>query len=398
MSELNLDRVSTHVETRYALVTRRADVLAWPVDELIMDKPGDYAFNAILQSTVYRGTPVAVVHTSRDGQWAFIRSVYFDGWIKEEALARTTRAGAGEYPGSRFLIVTAPSVRSASGVELMMGTAVRMVRSSPDGYVVAIPARGNGGELVLLDDIVHADGVSEGFLPYTRRNVLVQAFKLLDAPYSWGGSTSGFDCSTFLYDVFAVFGIRLPRNSSWQAEVGRPLARFEERDLAADRLDTLHRWEPGVTLLEAPRAHHDVRRRGDWTALCHTRGVGSEGSRREDHEDRQGRRHGSRPRARGEGRLAVGESDRCSRGGVGVLGPEDTHPGLRGLALRPPASRRGGTRLHHHHDAVRGRGRSLESPAVRATRLSSVPRGAGSKTCAGYVPQQCGAWLASSLS
>lgn len=252
MSELNVDGVSSHVETRYALVTKRADVLAWPVDELIMDSPGDYAFNAIRQSTVYRGTPVAIVHTSKDGKWAFIRSAYFDGWIKEEALARTTREGAGAYPGSPFLIVTAPSVRSASGVELMMGTTVRMVRRSPDGYVVKIPARGNHGELVLLDDVVHAHGISDEFLPYTGRNVLVQAFRLLDAPYSWGGSNSGFDCSTFVYDVFAVFGIRLPRNSTWQAEVGRRLAHFEERDRVADRLDTVHRWQPGVTLLRLP--------------------------------------------------------------------------------------------------------------------------------------------------
>jgi monofunctional glycosyltransferase len=252
MSSLNLDGVSSHVETRYAIVTKRADVLAWPVDELIMDNPGDYAFNAILQSTVYRGTPVAIIHTSKDGKWAFIRSAYFDGWIKEETLARTTRESAGAYPSARFLIVTAPSVRSASGVELMMGSTVQMVRSSPDGYVVKIPARGNHGELVLLDDVVDAHGISDAFLPYTRRNVLVQAFKLLDAPYNWGGSHSGFDCSTFVHDVFAVFGIRLPRNSTWQAKVGRRLAHFEARDRAADRLDTAVRWQPGVTLLRFP--------------------------------------------------------------------------------------------------------------------------------------------------
>ena len=252
MSELNLDGVPGHVETRYALVTKRADVLAWPVDELIMDNPGDYAFNAILQSTIYRGTPVAIIHTSKDGKWAFIRSAYFDGWIKEETLARTTRQGAGAYPGARFLIVIAPSVRSTSGVELMMGTAVQLVRSSPDGYAVKIPARGNHGELVLLDDVVGAHGISDGFLPYTRRNVLVQAFKLLDAPYNWGGSDSGFDCSTFVHDVFAVFGIRLPRNSTWQAKVGRRVAHFEERDRVADRLGTVHRWRPGVTLLRLP--------------------------------------------------------------------------------------------------------------------------------------------------
>jgi len=252
MSELNVEGVPSHVTTRYALVTKRADVLAWPVDELIMDRPGDYAFNAILQSTVYVGTPVAIIHTSKDGKWAFIRSEYFDGWMKAERLARTTREGAGAYPGSRFLTATAPSVRSASGVELMMGMTVRIVRRSPDGYVVKIPARGNHGELVLLDDTVPADGISEGFLPYTRRTVLVQAFKLLDAPYSWGGSSAGFDCSTFVHDVFAVVGIRLPRNSTWQAQVGRRLAHFDERDHAAERLETVSHWQPGVTLLRLP--------------------------------------------------------------------------------------------------------------------------------------------------
>jgi monofunctional glycosyltransferase len=253
VSELNLEGVPSHVETRYGLVTRRTDVLAWPVDELVMDKPGDYAFNAILQSTVYPGTPIAIVHTSRDGKWAFIRSAYFDGWTKEESLARTTREDAGAYPGSRFLVVTAPSVRSMSGVELMMGTTARMVeRSRGAGYLVKIPTRGKDGELVLLDDVVPAQGISEGFVPYTRRNILVQAFKLLDAPYSWGGSNVGFDCSTYVYDVFAVFGIRLPRSSTWQAQVGRRVARFEEGDRAIDRLDTVHRWGPGVTLLRLP--------------------------------------------------------------------------------------------------------------------------------------------------
>jgi monofunctional glycosyltransferase len=252
MSELNVEGVSSHVKTRYALVTKRADVLAWPADELIMDKPGDYSFNAILQSTVYVGTPVAIIHTSKDGKWAFVRCAYFDGWMREESLAWTTREGAGTYPGSRFLTVTAPSVRSASGVELMMGTTVRMVRRSPDGYVVKIPARGNHGELVLLDDPVRADGISEGFLPYTRRTVLEQAFKLLDAPYSWGGSNAGFDCSTFVHDVFAVVGIRLPRNSIWQAKVGRRVAQFDQRDHAAKRLDTVDHWQPGVTLLRLP--------------------------------------------------------------------------------------------------------------------------------------------------
>ncbi|HWP91170.1 MAG TPA: transglycosylase domain-containing protein [Thermodesulfobacteriota bacterium] len=250
--KLNLDKISDEVRIRYALVTERTDVFAWPIDELIMSKPYDYEFNAIEQSAIYLGTPVAVLHTSRDGKWFFIRTQYFHGWIKKEHLALTTREEANAYPGSPFLIITSRSKQTKSGVNLEMGTQIPLVKNYDNGFDINIPTKGNDGKLTFVKDFLSHEGVNEGFLPYTKRNALTQAFKLLGGPYSWGGEKTGWDCSLFVQDIFSTFGIKLPRNSGWQAKVGTDIASFKEGTPAKDKLYTIKHWEPGVTLLRLP--------------------------------------------------------------------------------------------------------------------------------------------------
>jgi len=56
--------------------------------------------------------------------------------------------------------------------------------------------------------------------PFTRRELLTKAFSVLNEPYGWGGKGGGYDCSRFLLDVFAPFGIDLPRHSARQAMAG----------------------------------------------------------------------------------------------------------------------------------------------------------------------------------
>lgn len=57
-------------------------------------------------------------------------------------------------------------------------------------------------------------------LALTRRAVMREAFSMLGAPYGWGGKGGGYDCSRFLLELFARFGIDLPRHSARQARAG----------------------------------------------------------------------------------------------------------------------------------------------------------------------------------
>lgn len=52
------------------------------------------------------------------------------------------------------------------------------------------------------------------------------ALAMLNTPYVYGGnSPTGVDCSSFVMRVFQPLGVKLPRTSAQQAQVGRPVAR-----------------------------------------------------------------------------------------------------------------------------------------------------------------------------
>lgn len=64
--------------------------------------------------------------------------------------------------------------------------------------------------------------------------LLNASYSYLDVPYVWGGTTrKGLDCSAFVKNAYSEIGIKLPRVSRQQAEVGRSvsLASMRQGDL-----------------------------------------------------------------------------------------------------------------------------------------------------------------------
>ena len=74
---------------------------------------------------------------------------------------------------------------------------------------------------------------------------------MLHQPYGWGEMFGARDCSRFIMDIFATFGILMPRNSKLQARIGISLGTGRGND-DQRKAKVLDRAIPFATTLRLP--------------------------------------------------------------------------------------------------------------------------------------------------
>lgn len=170
-------------------------------------------------------TPIRILSTSKTGGFLFVLTDRGYGWIDSEDLAIGSIEEIDNYNNSYignnlfhdFIICTGDKVpfytdstcTYVSGW-FRMGDHLN-VRDSYNIRSVLVPTRQINGSLSFQEAWLKKDAdVSRGYLSYTRRNVVLQAFKLLDNIYDWTGGWFGRDHATQLRDIFSVFGFKWP--------------------------------------------------------------------------------------------------------------------------------------------------------------------------------------------
>ena len=237
LSNRNLESIGETVEIRRAVVTSRADMKSFPMEDGFYPY-GNPGFNQAQETEVPTGTPVIVLHRSSDGAYLFVRTYHYVGWIPARCAAfcdRDTFERFVRRDPETGVTVTAPWIY-ANGARLDMGTWLPCLGGTADGYEVLLPIRGTDGSYAEIAVNIGADSAVRGRLPYTMKNVYEQAFRWLGTTYGWGGANGGVDCSGFLCAVFRSFGILIPRNSSEQRQYGGAVTNIAPLG-ASDRLE-----------------------------------------------------------------------------------------------------------------------------------------------------------------
>lgn len=252
--DMNIDGIPEEAAVRFGVVVARADIRALPTDTTMHTGPSR-GFDSIQYTSAYPAEPVALLHVSRDGQWGFFQTRTLRGWMRTDRVAFGEREEIFEEAG-RFLVVTGnrvpvykdPSLKEPFS-EVKMGAVLRLERGVLKGspWTVSFPMKGEDGSLAWKEAYLapKAD-VHVGYLPYTRRNIIRQAFKMLGEEYGWGGREGLRDCSLFIKDIFSTVGLRLPRNSRQQGSMGDVKAYAEGSSVMSRALKAA---DPGVTLL-----------------------------------------------------------------------------------------------------------------------------------------------------
>lgn len=241
--ELDLNMLSGAIPIRYGIAVRRTDLRSLPMSEGLFDTPDDIFFDNLQETAVDPGEPLIIFYASASGKFFYVQMYNCRGWIRAEDTAVTDRGKWLEYlhPKNFLVVVERNLYVNSEGEEILyqMGSRMLIKAKYSNAFIVLIPRRSSDGTLFEEKQFVFVnnDNVSEGFLPYTRANLIRQSFKFYGAPYGWGGLMESEDCSGLLNDVYRVFGIFLPRNSGQQAKTAGVSTSFE--GLSSSQRDAL---------------------------------------------------------------------------------------------------------------------------------------------------------------
>jgi len=251
---LNLDSLTEkRIPTRYALTVNYTNQRIIPTDLALLKKKDQIYFDRNQNAALDIGTPLAILHTTADGLWHYGIGPTSSGWVKESDIAFGDRERIEEYVEHQdFIVTTEPKTALYVSGDyhdyLRMGVRLPVVMTIDEMSMVLVPTRDAKGKLVISKGTVRTDHTHQGYLPYTARNILNQAFKFLNAPYGWGGMYGEQDCSKFIQETYATTGLLLPRNSSAQSQLHVKQVTLSGLEEEAKR-NRLRQLEAGKTLL-----------------------------------------------------------------------------------------------------------------------------------------------------
>jgi hypothetical protein len=200
--------------------------------------------------------PVMVLHPSLTGEYVFVLCGEGYGWVRSEDIAFGDKKEIDSYVNSpNFLVCTGDRIQFysdetctyASGW-MGMGDRIPMI-SKANTRAIKVPARDARGKFTTQPAFLpkNAD-VSVGWLPFTRKNVVVTAFKLLDNTYDWSGSYFGRQHETTYRDIFSVFGFELPWHGGLFTFFGHDQAIMKPDIGKENQYKTILKHEPFITV------------------------------------------------------------------------------------------------------------------------------------------------------
>lgn len=224
--EMNLNAFKEQSRsTRYALTVNYTNQKIIPTELSLLKKSDQIHFDRNQNSALDIATPIAILHSSADGLWHYGIGPTSSGWVRSSDIAFGEREEILNYLNSKNFIVTTASktpllIQGNYHDYMRMGVRLPIMMHIDDMTMVIVPVRDQEGKLILSNATVKTENIHKGYLPYTPRTILTQAFKFLNAPYGWGGMYGEQDCSKFLQEIYATTGVKLPRNSASQSNVG----------------------------------------------------------------------------------------------------------------------------------------------------------------------------------
>ena len=184
-----------------------------------------FPFDTLQNSGLPANVPIYVYHITQDRSWAYIESPYASGWIPAADLAWTNDKFIKLFRHNYFASIIKDHTTihdpdtGAYLYDAFMGMQFPVINENDSGFTVLV-AVSDRQQATLRKLRISKTVASRRPLKLTQQKIAELAQELMNQPYGWGNLFDDRDCSSMLRDLFAPFGIWLPRNSSDQARSG----------------------------------------------------------------------------------------------------------------------------------------------------------------------------------
>jgi hypothetical protein len=251
---------------RPAMATANTSLRVLPTQRPGFLKPGlpgeGFPFDYWQNSGLLAGTPLLATHLSADGSWVLVEGRVAAGWVPVRDIAFVDEAFMAQWEALPLAAITregAPVAASFADEAIpaahlfagRIGMLLPLLDNGANGATLLAPAREASGRALSLAVRLSRDDAAPMPLAPTARNYARLANQLMGQPYGWGGYLENRDCSALLMDLYAPFGVFLPRNSRQQSRQGEWVP---FNGLAPEAKETLilERGAPLLTLIYKP--------------------------------------------------------------------------------------------------------------------------------------------------
>lgn len=222
------------------------------------DKPGEgFPFDRLQQTSLPPNTPIYVHHHSKDRAWLLVQSPLAWGWLEADQAARMSEAQIEQWTTAKLLTITRDEsvVLDLEGhyvFKASMGTALPLAGEEDDHWLALVASRDYKGRAVLHTAWLEKQSAALFPLALSAHNLAQLADGIMGQNYGWGGLYGNRDCSAALRDLFAPFGLWLPRNSFDQAHQVGTFYDLKGLDAAQKKQAILDHGIPFLSLIWMP--------------------------------------------------------------------------------------------------------------------------------------------------
>lgn len=190
------------------------------------DAGSGYPFDDFQVSVLWAGTPVRVLHLSKDSAWAFVLTPSVTGWVQVSALASVSNQFMSKWEDAAFVAITKReiAIKDVNGhyrFDAYMGSVFPLVKPAKGGFEILVPVKDGDNNARTVSVVLSNSEAAPMPWAATPLHFATLIHELLGEPYGWGGLYFYGDCSSTMKSLFAPFGIWLPRNSASQAQSSR---------------------------------------------------------------------------------------------------------------------------------------------------------------------------------